>query len=249
MAGPGWGPCDHARARRDEPGLRPAPGDGHRVLRPHGHPQRVREVAVVAEARNLGERPEPPLDLGGIERQQALPFQRCEGRAHCAATAGGAPPTSTRLKANIGVLRASRYRPAAPATIANPTEASVHSEGLEESARARRPLEEESPPRGRAHAGACALARGGFRRGGRPSYPRGQLERPRNSTSCRSSTPNCSRARLRASTISATASSVRLAGVLDEVRVRGEICAPPTGGPSSHMPRACVPRSARAPDS
>jgi len=38
-----------------------------------------------------------------------------------AATCGGAPSTSIRLSANIGVIRASAYSPAAPRTIAKPT--------------------------------------------------------------------------------------------------------------------------------
>ena len=67
---------DHAGAGRHEPRLRAPPGDRYRMLRAERHAKRVREVAVVAEARHVVKRVESPLDLRSVQGHQALPLER-----------------------------------------------------------------------------------------------------------------------------------------------------------------------------
>ena len=197
---------DHPRARRHS-SLRPAPGNGDGVLRLTV--TRAREVSVVGVARNVVKRAESPVDLRRIERQQAPTLERSKRSARA-------------RRRSVARLRPRRCRARTSVCSGRPRTARRPRHDRE-AERSERPLgrarmigarsmvpEAGSRLRGLAHAEAGARARGGFRRGGRRSYPGGgSTSGPRNSTSCRSSTPNCSSARLRASTMSAIASAVR----------------------------------------
>ena len=236
---------DRARARRHEPGLRPAASNRDRVLGPNGHPQGVREAPVVACGRHVGELGQAPLDLARVQRQQALPLDRSERGAH---VSGDRRWSAFDLDRLHGEHRRGAREQVEADRAEHDREADQERPARREEANDGRALERRQLHDRGAGAGTLRGALGhvaGFAATNRRSYRSGgSSSGPRNSTSCTSSTPNWSNARRRASAISATASSVRAPSAFSmKFAWRGEICAPPIRCPFKpagleHPPRA-----------
>ena len=209
------GTCETTLARAETSQVCvPRWSDRDRTLGDDGHPQRVRERAVVAGGDDGRQRLDAALERRRRRGRRGSCRRTAPARAApVPATAGVPPRTSIRPTAKTEVSRATAYAPPASASSPSPT-ASERREGMK-LARRGRPAphgRRRSAPRGRAAPLDAWRPHGQVRRRrvaptGRSRAERREGERAEELDLVPSSTPNCSRARRRASAISATASA------------------------------------------
>ena len=215
-----------------EPRVRTATHDGQRVLGHDGDAKRVRKRPVHPNGAHGRERQEPPAQLVLVERDQALsdvglrggldgaPHGRRHAR-HLQAPAGRRP----RSRARRG--RAGRY----------PRRCSRRSTRVRADGARRRPPNPFAGTRercGRRTTQSSSPRSHAVLPGGYVESSGGISIAPRSCTSGWRCTPNCSRARRRASTISSTASDdVAPPAFSMKFACFGEICAPPIRWPRS----------------
>ena len=199
---------DHAAARRDEPRIGAATDDRNWPLRLDEDAQRMREVTVVARRGDDRKPIQTPDDGRTIQRDQAASLEVGECRAYLSRNRRRRATHVDRVHGEHGGLardevdacseRDDRERDRGGATARQRAASARSCAWAPEGPPRRRPSARVSePPR----------ARSSLRRRRRGSYS-GRAT-PSSWTSCSSSTPNCSRARRRASAISASASAVR----------------------------------------